>query len=78
MPEAGHKCPGFRPWPLLGLELARGLHQRGLLESLHTTYPAFAERRQDMSRAARESVQGGYCWDDYVDRLVIAYEGLLD
>lgn len=42
------------------------------------TLVADAGLRRDMGRAAREAVQDGYGWDDYIDRLVGAYEGLLN
>ena len=39
---------------------------------------ADASRRTSMGQAARDTVNDGYGWDDYIDRLVAAYERLLD
>lgn len=36
------------------------------------------QRRRDIGRAARERVDNGYSWDDYIERLIVAYQGLLD
>ena len=39
---------------------------------------ADASRRTSMGQAARDTVNDVYGWDDYIDRLVAAYERLLD